>query len=101
MVEISGPNPPDNPVDDVTWGPFSGGQGAAEMSGTHHAQRAGEFAQEVMLIQLHARLVLVEQGKLELLHLFKVVVNDKLLGKHWVEVVHSCLGPVELQRKKK
>lgn len=50
-----------------------------------------------MLIQLHARLVLVKQGKLELLHFFKVVVDDELLGKSWVEVVHGCLCPVKLQ----
>lgn len=67
---------------------------------THRAQRAGELAQKVVLIQLRARLVLVKQGKLELLHFFKVVVNDKLLGKSWVEVVHSCLCPVQLQRKR-
>lgn len=51
-----------------------------------------------MLIQLHAGLVLVKQGKLEFLHFFKMVVNNKLLGKSWVEVVHSCLCPVKLQR---
>lgn len=86
---------------DVIWGPFAGGQRAAGTLETHHAQRAGEFTQEVMLIQLHARLVLVKQGKLELLHFFKVVVDDELLGKSWVEVVHSCLCPVKLQRKKR
>lgn len=67
---------------------------------THRAQCAAELAQEIVLIQLRARLILVEQGKLELLHLFKVVVNDELLGKSWVEVVHGCLCPVQLQRKR-
>lgn len=54
-----------------------------------------------MLIQLCARLVLVKQGKPELLHFFEVVVNNKLLGEGRVEVVHSCFCPVELQRQKK
>lgn len=81
----------------MIWDPLAGEQQAAE---THRAQCARELAKEVMLIQLRARLVLVKQGKLELLHFFKVVVNNKLLGEGWVEIVHSCLCPVELQRQK-
>lgn len=67
---------------------------------THRAQCAGELSQEVMLIQLCARLILVKQGKLELLHFLKVVVNDELLSKSWVEVVHCRLCPVQLQRNR-
>lgn len=67
---------------------------------THRAQRAGELSQEIMFIQLCARLILVKKGKLELLHFLKVVVNNEFLGKSWVEVVHCCLCPVQLQRKR-
>lgn len=67
---------------------------------TYHAQGAREFSQEVMFIQLHARFVLVKESKLQLLHFFKVIINDKLLGEGWVEVIHGCLCPVNLQLEK-
>lgn len=62
----------------------------------HHAQAAGELAQEIMLVELRTGLVLVEQGELELLHLLKVVVEDKLLGECGVEVVDCRFRPVVL-----
>lgn len=65
----------------------------------HHAQAAGELAQEIMLVELHAGLVLVEQGKLELLHLLKVVVEDELLGEGGVEVVDRSFRPVVLAER--
>lgn len=49
-----------------------------------------------MLIQLRTGLVLVKQGKLELLHLLKVVVQHELLGEGWVEVVDGCFCSVKL-----
>lgn len=49
-----------------------------------------------MLVELCAGLVLVEQGKLELLHLLKVVVEDELLGECGVEVVDGSFCPVVL-----
>lgn len=52
-----------------------------------------------MLVKLHAGLVLVEQGKLELLHLLKVVVEDELLGECGVEVVDCSFCPVVLAEK--
>lgn len=64
----------------------------------HRAQAAGELAQEIMLFELCAGLVLVEQGELELLHLLKVVVEDKLLGECGVEVVDGSFCPVVLER---
>lgn len=62
----------------------------------HRAQAAGELAQEIMLVQLSAGLVLVEEGELELLHLLKVVVEDELLGERGVEVVDRGFRPVIL-----
>lgn len=62
----------------------------------HHAQAAGELAQEIMLVELRAGLVLVEQGELELLHLLKVVVEDELLGECGVEIVDCSFCPVVL-----
>ena len=65
-------------------------------SPAHRAQTAGEMAQEIVLLELRAGLVLVEQGKLELLHLLKVVVKDELLGESRVEVVDCSFCPVIL-----
>lgn len=62
----------------------------------HRAQAAGELAQEIVLIELCAGLVLVKQGELELLHLLKVVIEDELLGECRVEVVDSSFCPVIL-----
>lgn len=71
--------------------PASTGRGPA-----HRAQAAGELAQEIMLVESRAGLVLVEQGELELLHLLKVVVEDELLGERGVEVVDGRFCPVVL-----
>lgn len=49
-----------------------------------------------MLIKLCAGLILVKQGKLELLHLLEVVVEDELLGERGVEVVDGSFCPVVL-----
>lgn len=62
----------------------------------HRAQATGELAQEVMLIKLHAGLVLIEQGELELLHLLKVVVEDELLGEGRAKVVDGRFCSVVL-----
>lgn len=62
----------------------------------HRAQAAGELAQEIMLFQLCAGLVLVKQGELELLHFLEVVVKDELLGERGVEVVDRGFRPVIL-----
>lgn len=77
------------------------GEGTALPSSTwrglaHRAQAAGELAQEIMLVELRAGLVLVEQGELELLHLLKVVVKDKFLGECRIEVVDCSFCPVVL-----
>lgn len=65
-------------------------------SPAHRAQAAGELAQEIMLLKLRAGLVLVKQGKLELLHLLKMVLKDELLGESGVEVVDCSFCPVIL-----
>lgn len=52
-----------------------------------------------MLVQLRAGFVLVEQGKLEFLHLLEVVVQHELLGEGWVEVVDGCLCSVILAER--
>lgn len=64
----------------------------------HRAQAAGELAQEIMLIELCAGLVLVKQGELELLHLLKVVVEDELLRERGIEVVDGSFCPVVLAK---
>lgn len=50
-----------------------------------------------MLIQLAAALVLIKQGKLELLDLLKMVVHLKLHPKHWIQVIHCSLCSTNLK----
>ena len=50
-----------------------------------------------MLIQLAAALVLIKQGKLELLNLLKMVVHLKFHPKHWIQVIYRSLCSTNLK----
>lgn len=67
---------------------------------THRPQGADKFPQKVMFVQLHAWLVLIKQSKLQFLDFFKTIIDHKLLGERWIEVVHSSLRSVNLKNKK-
>lgn len=63
---------------------------------THLSQRALQFPQEVGVLHTAGITVDVVDLKTQLLHHFKVVVNDKRLGKLGVEAVHDLLRPANL-----
>lgn len=54
-----------------------------------------------MFVKLGAALVLVKQGKLELLHLLEVIVHLEFYPKHRVQVVHSSLRPTKLPKERR
>lgn len=56
------------------------------------AQGDLQLAQEVVVTQVDGFIVNVVNAKYQLLHHFKIVVDDKLLGKLGVEAILDLLG---------
>lgn len=65
------------------------------------AQRTLQFSKEVVVAEINGGVVNVVNSKFQLLHNFKVVVNDKLLCKLGVEAILDLLGAAELLRNTK
>lgn len=63
------------------------------------AQGALQLPKEVVVTQVNSFVVDVINPKLQFLHYFKVVVDDKLFRKLWVEAILDFLCALQLLRK--
>lgn len=63
------------------------------------AQCALQLPQEVIVAQVDGLVVDVVDPKFEFLHYFKVVVDDKLLGKLWRQAVLNFFCSCQLLKK--
>lgn len=62
----------------------------------YHSERADEFSQEVVLVELRGALVLIKHGETKLLDLLEVIIHLKLHPEHRVQVVHGCFSASQL-----
>lgn len=65
------------------------------------AQGTFKLPQKIIITQVIGVIVNVINAKLQPLHHLEIVVNNKLLGKLWIQAVEDHLGAPKLMHKDK